>query len=201
MSRYTGSKMKLTRRIGEDLGLKTNAVKTAKVIANRPGQHGAKGRKKLSGFGIQLKEKQKLKYIYGVTEKQMRKVYDAGTKNPTATGAAMLALLERRLDNVIYRLGWANTRAAARQMVSHNHIQVNTKKMNVPSYPVEVDDVITIKASSAGSALFAKLKENNKEVPAWIERKGGAGKITRYPTRSEIKEAIEEQLIVEFYSR
>src|SRR5258708_12934146 len=109
MSRYTGSKMKLTRRIGEDLGLKTNAVKTAKVIANRPGQHGAKGRKKLSGFGIQLKEKQKLKYIYGVTEKQMRKVYDAGTKNPTATGAAMLALLDPRLDNMISPLLWPNT--------------------------------------------------------------------------------------------
>lgn len=201
MSRYTGSKLKLSRRIGEDLGLKTNAVKTAKVLTNRPGQHGAKGRKKISGYGQQLKEKQKLKYIYGLTEKQLRGIYEVATKNPTATGAAMLALLERRLDNAVYRLGWAPTRAAARQMVGHNHIQVNGKKMNIPSYPVEIDDVITIKAKSTSSPLFAKIKENVKEVPAWMERKGGAGKISRYPARNEIREAIEEQLIVEYYSR
>ena len=202
MSRYTKSKNKLARRIGEDLGLKTNAVKVARVITNRPGQHGAKGRRKMSGFGQQLREKQKMRYIYGITEKQLRRVYDMGTKNPTATGAAMLALLERRLDNVVYRLGWAATRAAARQMVTHNHIMVNAKKMNVPSYTVEVSDVITVRPASASSAMFGdRLKEVSKEVPAWLERKGAAGKVGRFPERQEIKEALEEQLIVEYYSR
>ncbi len=202
MSRYTGSKNKLSRRVGEDLGLKTNAAKVAKVLANRPGQHGAKGRKKLSDYGVQLKEKQKVKYIYGVTEKQIHKLYEVATKNPTATGAALLGLLERRLDNVIYRLGWSPTRAAARQAVAHNHIVVNGKKMNIPSYTVKVSDVITVKSTSAELAFIADgIKESNRELPAWLEKKGGAAKIVRFPERAEIKEAIEEQLIVEFYSR
>ena len=202
MSRYTGSKNKLARRIGEDLGLKTNAVKVARVISNRPGQHGAKGRKKLSDYGTQLKEKQKVKYIYGVTEKQLRRLYDVATKNPTATGAAMLGLLERRMDNVVYRLGWAPTRAAARQMVSHNHVLINGKKMNISSYSVKIGDVVTVRDRSASSAMFGdRLKDATKEIPAWLERKGPAGKVARYPDRHEIKEAIEEQLIVEYFSR
>jgi small subunit ribosomal protein S4 len=202
MSRYTGSKNKLARRIGEDLGLKTNGVKVSSVISNRPGQHGAKGRRKMSDFGTQLREKQKLKYIYGVTEKQLRKLYDIATKNPTATGAAMLGLLERRLDNVVYRLGWAQTRAAARQIVSHNHIQVNGKKMNVSSYSVEVGDVVAVKPTSTSKKMFAdRLTVESKETPVWLERKGPAGKVARYPERNEIREAIEEQLIVEYFSR
>jgi len=202
MSRYTGSKNKQARRIGEDLGLKTNAVKVARVISNRPGQHGAKGRKKLSDYGTQLKEKQKLKYIYGLNEKQIHGLYEVATKNPTATGAALLALLERRLDNVVYRLGWLGTRAAARQAVSHNHITVNGKKMNIPSYSVKVGDVIMVKEKSHASAMFAdRLKEVTKDIPAWLERKGVAGHVVRFPERQEIKEAIEEQLIVEFFSR
>lgn len=202
MSRYTGSKNKLSRRIGEDLGLKTNAVKVARVLSNRPGQHGAKGRRKVSDYGVQLREKQKVRYVYGVTEKQLHQNYVVATKNPTATGAALLGLLERRLDNVVYRLGWALTRAAARQAVSHNHIQVNGKKMNIPSYVVKVEDVISIKGSSSGKAFLAdRVKEEVREVPAWLERKGGAAKVARFPERAEIREAIEEQLIVEFYSR
>jgi len=202
MSRYTGSKNKLSRRVGEDLGLKTNAAKVAKVLANRPGQHGAKGRKKLSDYGVQLKEKQKVKYIYGLTEKQLHHLYEIATKNPTATGAALLGLLERRLDNVIYRLGWSPTRAAARQAVAHNHIVVNGKKMNIPSYTVKVSDVVTVKSTSAELSFIADgIKESTRELPAWLEKKGGAAKIARFPERTEIKEAIEEQLIVEFYSR
>jgi small subunit ribosomal protein S4 len=202
MSRYTGSKNKLARKIGEDLGLKTNAAKVARVIANRPGQHGAKGRKKLSDFGIQLKEKQKLKYIYGVNEKQLRRLYEVATKNPTATGAALLGLLERRLDNVVYRLGWSGTRAGARQTVAHNHIMVNGRKMNVSSYSVKVNDVVTVKDKSTGlSFLSEKIKSESKDVPMWLEKKGAAAKIARLPERKEIREAIEEQLIVEYYSR
>jgi small subunit ribosomal protein S4 len=202
MSRYTGSKNKLSRRIGEDLGLKTNAVKVARVISARPGQHGAKNKRKLSDFGTQLKEKQKLKYIYGVNEKQLNRLYVEATKNPTATGAALLNLLERRLDNVVYRLGWVATRAAARQLVSHNHVLVNGKKMNVPSYTVDVNDVVTVKSNFVTSpAVAERLKEESKTVPAWLERKGAAGKVVRYAERAEIREAVEEQLIVEYYSR
>ena len=202
MSRYTGSKNKLQRRIGEDLGLKTNAVKVARVISTRPGQHGAKNKRKLSDFGTQLKEKQKLKYIYGVNEKQLSRLYVEATKNPTATGAALLNLLERRLDNVVYRLGWVATRAAARQLVSHNHILVNGKKMNIPSYTVDVNDVVTVKSNFVSSpAVSERLKEESKSVPAWLERKGAAGKVVRYAARAEIREAVEEQLIVEYYSR
>jgi small subunit ribosomal protein S4 len=202
MSRYTGSKNKLARRIGEDLGLKTNAVKVARVLNSRPGQHGAKNKRKLSDYGTQLKEKQKVRYIYGVTEKQLRHLYEKATKNPTATGAALLNLLERRLDNVVYRLGWTATRAAARQLVSHNHVLVNGKKMNVPSYTVDVNDVVTIKSTFVSSpAVAERLKEEEKQIPAWLERKGAAGKVLRYAERVEIREALEEQLIVEYYSR
>lgn len=202
MSRYTGSKNKLARRIGEDLSLKTNAVKVSRVISNRPGQHGAKGRKKLSDYGVQLKEKQKLKYIYGVNEKQLQGLYEVATKNPTATGAALLGLLERRLDNVVYRLGWLGTRAAARQAVTHNHITVNGKKMNIPSYAVKVGDVIVVRERSHTSPMFGdRLKEVTQEIPKWLERKGIAGKVARFPERQEIREAIEEQLIVEYFSR
>lgn len=202
MSRYTGSKNKLQRRIGEDLGLKTNAVKVARVINTRPGQHGAKNKRKLSDYGTQLKEKQKLRYIYGITEKQLHKLYVEATKNPTATGAALLNLLERRLDNVVYRLGWTATRAAARQMVSHNHILVNGKKMNIPSYTVDVNDVVTVKSNFVSSpAVAERLKEESNAIPAWLERKGAAGKVLRYAERAEIREAVEEQLIVEYYSR
>lgn len=202
MSRYLGSKQKLSRRIGEDLGLKTNAVKTAKVITARPGQHGAKNKRKMSDYGTQLREKQKVRYIYGVTEKQLRSLYEKATKNPTATGAALLNLLERRLDNVVYRLGWVGTRAAARQLVAHNHILVNGKKMNIPSYTVDVNDVVTVKSTFVTSpAVAERLKEESSLVPVWLERKGAAGKVTRYAERSEIQEAVEEQLIVEYYSR
>src|SRR5262245_20869377 len=141
MARYTGPKHKLQRRLGEDLGLKTNAVKVAKRIGIKPGQHGHKGRSKVSDYGVQLKEKQKVRYIFGITEKQLRKIFDQASKNPTATGAALLSLLERRLDNVVYRAGWATTRAAARQLVAHGHIRINNQKMSAPSYTVQVDDV------------------------------------------------------------
>ena len=202
MSRYTGPKNKQQRRIGEDLGLKTNAVKVARVINTRPGQHGAKNKRKLSEYGLQLKEKQKLRYIYGVTEKQLHRLYVEANKHPTATGSALLKLLERSLDNVVYRLGWVATRAAARQLVSHNHVLVNGKKMNIPSYTVDVNDVVTVKSTFVTSpAVAERLKEESQQMPAWLERKGAAGKVLRYAERAEIREAVEESLIVEYYSR
>lgn len=202
MARYTGPKHKLQRKIGEDLNLKTNAVKSAKRLTVRPGQHGARGRRKLSDYGVQLKEKQKVKYIYGILEKQLRKLYAEASKNPTATGSALLSLLERRLDNVVFRAGWVPTRAAARQLVSHNHIQVNGQKMNIPSYSVQVGDQIIIRPKSTKIPLIVEnLSDDAKKAPSWLKVKGAAAKVEQIPERKEITEVIDEQLIVEYYSR
>lgn len=202
MARHSGPKNKLARQVGEDLGLKTNAVKVAKRLTIRPGQHGARGRRKVSDFGVQLKEKQKVKYIYGVLEKQLHRLYVTASKNPTATGAALLSLLERRLDNVIYRLGWAPTRAAARQMVNHGHVAVNDRKMTIPSYQVHVDDVVVLKSKAAHIPVVAELlKDDSRAIPAWLERKATVGTVKRLPERADISEVIDEQLIVEYYSR
>ncbi len=201
MARYTGPRNKLARKIGEDLGLKSNSLKVARRLAIRPGMHGAKSRRKLSDFGVQLQEKQKLKFIYGVIEQQLRKLYEAASKNPTATGAALLSLLERRLDNVVYRAGWANTRANARQLVSHGHLLVNGKKMNVPSYRVQVEDVITLTNKATKIAGVSEMLKNVPQTPAWIVSKSGVAKISRLPERADITETVQEQLIVEYYSR
>lgn len=201
MARYTGPKNKLSRKIGEDLGLKTNALKVARRLTIRPGQHGAKSRRKLSDFGTQLQEKQKIKFIYGILEKQLRKLYAEASKNPTATGAALLSLLERRLDNAVYRLGWAGTRAQARQLVGHDHILVNGKKMNIPSYTVKVNDVITLSNSGTKVPYAAEAVKKGESDVAWLQQKGGAAKVSRLPERSDVTETVEEQLVVEYYSR
>lgn len=202
MARHNGPKNKLARRIGEDLGLKTNALKVARRINMTPGQHGAKSRRKSSNYGIQLREKQKVKYIYGILEKQLRRLYAEASKNPTATGAALLSLLERRLDNVIYRAGFAPTRAAARQLVSHNHVTVNGVKMNVPSYQVKVGDVVALKKSSTSIPVVSdSLKREGFQPAPWLEVKASIANIARLPERDDIAERIEEQLIVEYYSR
>lgn len=201
MARYTGPKNKLARKIGEDLGLKTNSLKTARRLTIRPGQHGAKGRRKLSDFGIQLKEKQKLKYIYGLMEKQLRKLYERASKNPTATGAALLSLLERRLDNAVYQAGWAPTRAAARQLVGHGHVMVNGQKMSIPSYQVVVGDVISLKPKSTSIPIVSQVLKDLQPRVEWLEVKGPAAKVVRIPERKDVVEKIEEQLIVEYYSR
>lgn len=201
MARHSGPKQRLQRQIGEDLGLKTNALKVARRINLRPGQHGQR-RRKVSDYGIQLREKQKVKYMYGVLEKQLHRLYSEASKNQLSTGAVLLSLLERRLDNVVYRLGWAPTRAAARQFVVHDHVLVNGKRMNVPSYSVKVGDVIKLKEKTAKVPMVAELlKEENKNIPGWLARKATIGTISRLPEREDITEVIEEQLIVEFYSR
>jgi len=202
MARYTGPKQRLQRQIGEDLGLKTNALKTAKRINVRPGQHGLKRRRRLSDYGIQLKEKQKLKFIYGILEKQLKRLYSKAQNSKSGTGPAMLIFLERRLDNVVYRLGWAPTRAAARQLVAHNHVQINNKRMNIPSYLVEINDLVTLKKKATNIPAIAEVMNNETyATPEWLKRKHNIGKVTRFPERDEIKESIEEQLILEYYSR
>ena len=202
MARYIGPKQKLQRAMGEDLGLKTNAVKTARRIAVLPGQHGHKGRRKMSDYGMQLKEKQKLRITYGVMEKQMRGYYEVATKTPASTGAALLKILERRLDNVVYRLGFAPTRASARQLVAHNHVQLNGKKATIPSMLVSMGDIVTLKEKATKiPAIASLLDDKSKNVPAWLERQATSGKITRFPERDEVDTNVNEQLIVEFYSR
>lgn len=201
MARHTGPKNKLARKFGEDLGLKTNALKVARRLNILPGQHGRKGRRKVSEYGKQLAEKQKVKFMYGLLERQFRKLYEIATKTPSATGFALLRLLERRLDNVVYRLGFAPTRPAARQLVSHGNVTVNGKKLNIPSYRVQLDDVVTLSDRASKIPAIAGMLKEKKAIPQWLERKATAGKVIRYPERDEIDAGVNEQLIVEFYSR
>jgi small subunit ribosomal protein S4 len=201
MSRYIGPRNKRARAIGQDLGLKTNSIKVARRLTVGPGQHGAKQRRKTSDFGIQLKEKQKLKFIYGLTERSLRKAYEAATRSKESTGEQLLSLLERRLDNVVYRLGWAPTRASARQLVTHRHVQVNAKMLSIPSYECAVDDVITITKKGLGIPQIEQMVKEELDQPAWLQKKATVGKVARFPERVDIAEAIEEQLVVEYYSR
>lgn len=202
MARQIGPKQRLQRQVGEDLGLKTNALKVARRLTIRPGQHGVKGhRGKVSNYGLQLKEKQKLKYIYGVLEKQLRATFEEASKNPAATGSAMLSFLERRLDNVIYRAGIAPTRASARQLVNHSHFLVNGKKMNIPSYKVRVGDIITMKGNTNHIPQVQESLKEEKKAPTWLEFKSNKLNVVKLPVRDDIVEKVDEQLIVEFYNR
>lgn len=202
MARQNGPRNKLARRLGVDLGLKTNPKLLERRLQTPPGQHGKKGRGKQSDYGLQLSEKQKVKAIYGVLERQFHKYYIRATRNPAATGEAMLAQLERRLDNVLYRLRLAPTRRSARQIVAHGNALVNGRKLSIPSYQVMVGDVITLSPTGLAIPAVKALQEvKDATVPAWLEKKAAVGKIVRQPNRDEITENINEQLIVEFYSR
>ena len=158
-------------------------------------------RRKKSEYGVQLNEKQKVRFIYGVMEKQFRKYYDMATKKDGVTGEMLLQILESRLDNVIFRLGFAKTRNQARQMVSHGHINVNGKKVDIPSYLVKVGDVISIKENSGIKKLI--LANNDTIVPAWLEadKDNFTGKVVNLATKADIDYAVKENLIVEYYSK
>jgi len=201
MSRYTGSRNKLARQIGEDLSLKTNALKVGRRINIRPGQHGTKRRRKLSDFGTQLRGKQKIRYIYGISEKQLQKLYKQAANSQLATGSTLISLLERRLDNVIFRLGWAPTRAAARQLVAHYQVRLNGKRHNVPSYQVQTDDTFVLSTKASKIPAIKDMLESDAVQPEWLEKKQIAAKVTRLPVRSDVMEPLEEQLVVEYYSR
>ena len=206
MARYTGPKNRLARKEGIDLGLKTVGTKSHAGLMKRlnvpPGQHGQKMRRKTSSYGIQLREKQKMKRMYGVMEKQFRKNFAMARKWRGNTGDMLVQFLERRLDNTVYRLGLAPTRTSARQFVSHGHIVVNGSRVNIPSYLVDVNAVITIKPKAAAIPVIKKMLEDKTFTPpAWLERQGGAGKVTRLPERDDVKEDINTQLVIEYYSR
>lgn len=206
MARYTGPTNRLARREGMDLGYKTPGTKSHANLLKRlgvpPGQHGSKGRRKVSDFGLQLREKQKVKRMYGVLERQFRKTFQEAKKWKGNTGEKLLEFLERRLDNVVYRLGFSPTRGLSRQLVSHGHVFVDGKRVNIPSYRTQKDMVITMGAKGLDVPAVKKvLSDTSLRTPVWTERKGPAGKIVRLPERSDIMEDINEQLIVEHYSR
>lgn len=208
MARYTGPVCRLCRREGIKLYLKGDRCYTDKCAIDRrayaPGQHG-QSRKKVSEYGIQLREKQKARRIYGVLERQFSNYFDKAERQQGVTGENLLRLLERRLDNVVYRLGFALSRPEARQLVRHNHFTINGHKANIPSILLEVGDVIQIKEKSRDSAKFQEIKENiaHKNPPAWLEldREQLTGKVIALPTREQIDVPLQEHLIVELYSR
>ena len=186
------------------LGISPAEMGYAKKETNR--KPGSKMRKKKSEYGIQLNEKQKVKFIYGVLEKQFRHYYEMAAAAPGKTGDNLLITVERRLDNVVYRLGFAATRRQARQLVSHAHFTVNGKKVNIPSYLVKAGDVVEVAEKSRSSELFKRLTAQDAPVvllPLWLEREKNAlkGTVTRLPERGEIDTPVEEHLIVELYSR
>ena len=202
MARYIGPKSKIARKFGEAI------YGADKVLEKRnypPGQHGlARKRKKNSEYGEQLSEKQKAKYTYGILEKQFARTYEAAARMGGITGENLLKLLECRLDNVVYRLGIAPTRAAARQLVSHRHICVNGQVVNIPSYKLKVGDVVAVREKSKSlEVITASVSGSTRSRYAWLEWDGAtmSGKFLQTPEREEIPENIKEQLIVELYSK
>ncbi|MCH5248060.1 MAG: 30S ribosomal protein S4 [Muribaculaceae bacterium] len=201
MARYTGPKTKIARKFGEPI------FGEDKILQRRnfpPGQHGQNKRRKTSEYGTQLREKQKAKYTYGVLEKQFRNLFDKASRMKGITGEILLQLLEGRLDNVVYRLGIAPTRAAARQQVLHRHITVNGKVVNIPSYAVKPGDVVGVREKSKSLEVITEsLAGFNHSKYAWIEwdETAKAGRFLHVPSREDIPENIKEQLIVELYSK
>lgn len=200
MARYTGPKRRLSRREGTALFAKDMPFLERKG-AVPPGQRGTKSRKKVSEYGIQLREKQKAKRIYGVLERQFAKYYGLASKSKGNRGEALLQNLERRLDNVVYRLGFAPSRAFARQLVSHGHISVDGKKVTIPSYQVKVGSTVAILGKMLDNTQVKKSLESSKTLLGWLGRKATVGKVLRMPKREEMELGINEQLIMEFYSR
>lgn len=199
MARYTGPKDRLSRR--ENFDLYGKGAKLTRLNVP-PGVHGPRGTRRQSQYGKQLREKQKVKRMYGLTEKQFRKNVNKALKSKGKTGEQLLSLLERRLDNVVYRLGFAPTRPAARQMVSHKHVLVNGEKLNIPSYLVRQGDTINLsKAAMDIPAVKKVIGNEDYQPPAWLKRKAAAGQVDKMPEREDIPEPLFEQDIVEFYSR
>ncbi|TLS49947.1 30S ribosomal protein S4 [Paenibacillus antri] len=199
MARYTGPKFKLSRRLGISLSGTGKELKRPFP----PGQHGPGQRKKVSGYGVQLMEKQKLRHMYGLNEKQFANLFEKASKMAGITGENFMILLESRLDNLVYRLGFANSRAGARQLVSHGHVTVNGKKVDVASYLVQTGDVIGLRERSRSLSSVKEAIANRNFLPNYLEFNDAAveGKFARIPERSELPQEIDEKQIVEFYSR
>lgn len=200
MARYTGPAYKKSRRYG------FSTLENGKDLAKRPyapGQHGAGRRKKISEYGIQLQEKQKIRFMYGLNEKQFRRLFDKASKLKGVHGENFLKLLESRLDNLVYRMGLSNTRRGARQLVNHGHILVNGNKVDIPSYSCKPGDVISVKENSLDHPAIKASLEAHVTKPAYVEfdDKKLTGTYLRYPERTELSADINESLVVEFYNR
>ena len=207
MARYLGPKAKLSRREGTDLLLKSarRSISDKAKFDSKPGQHGRTSGQRTSDFGVQLREKQKVKRTYGVLERQFRRYFAEADRRRGNTGANLLFLLESRLDNVVFRMGFASTRAEARQMVSHKAIEVNGKSVNIPSYSVKAGDVIAVREKSKKQARVIEALELAKQIgfPAWVEvsTDKAEGVFKKTPDRDEFASDINESLVVELYSR
>ena len=202
MARYTGPRVRISRRFGVPI------FGPSKYLERRnygPGVHGPKSRRKHTDYGLGLIEKQKLRYYYGLLERQFRGVYERALRRRGVTGEQMLQILELRLDNVCYHLGFANSRAAARQLVCHGHVRVNGRKVNIPSYALKVNEVVDIKNTNTARQLAGKNLESagSRVVPDWLslDKEAFKGVVMRIPTRDEIQPIANEQAVVEFYSR
>jgi small subunit ribosomal protein S4 len=202
MARYTGPRVRISRRFGIPIFGPTKYLERRNY---GPGVHGPKSRRKTTDYGLGLIEKQKFRYFYGLMEKQFRGVYEKALRRRGVTGEQMLQILETRLDNVVFHLGLANTRAAARQMVCHGHITVKGRKVNIPSYALKVNDVVAVKNHNVSRQLATKNMEvtTSRAVPDWLSlnKEEFKGVVMRIPTRDEIQPIANEQAVVEFYSR
>lgn len=200
MARYTGPKHKLARREGINV-IEKNSASLMRRLNVPPGLHSKRKKRRLSEFGQQLREKQKAKAVYGLLEKQLKRLVGTVARQKGDTEELLLALLERRLDNIVYRLGFAKSRFMSRQLVSHGHIKVNNEKLTIPSYEVKEGDVITLGNKIQKNALVLKTIEDTKEVMPFLEKKGAAGKLLRLPLPADIKAPFNTRQIIEYYSR
>lgn len=209
MARYTGSVCRLCRRENLKLFLKGDRCYSDKCAFDRrsypPGQHGQSRRGKYSNYGIQLREKQKVKRMYGLSEKQFHLFFERADRQKGITGTNLLALLERRLDNVVYRLGFVNSRSQGRQFAKHNHFTVNGKKVNIPSFLIKIGDVVEVKEKSRNLNVIAESLEASvrRGVPQWLEleKENLKGVVKALPVREDLTMPIQEQLVVELYSK
>lgn len=209
MARYIGPVCRMCRRDGMKLFLKGERCYTDKCAIEKrnipPGQHGRARKAKMAGYGVQLREKQKVKRTYGVLESQFRRYFEAADRQKGVTGELLLQMLERRLDNVVYRLGFASSRAQARQLVRHGHFAVNGRKVDIPSYAMRMGDTVTVRSSSAQNPTIqhAMVEVKGRGIPEWLLMDAAAlsGRVSSMPTREQINLPVQEQLIVELYSK
>lgn len=205
--RYTGPKNRVARREGMDLGLKTPGTKAHAGLLKKmnifPGQHGTKGRRKISERGRQLRETQRLKFIFGLSDKQLKNYFNQAVKKTGNTALFLSQFLEARLDNIVYRLGFAPTRASARQLVVHKHIKVNDKIVNIPSLKIKVGDIVSLASEKTQKIPAIERSLTRKDIifPSWLEKKATLGKIVGDPTTELIEKQANLRLIIEYYSR
>lgn len=201
MARYTGPKHKLARREGVNI-IEKDSPSLQRRLNIPPGQHGRKRKRRLSEYGAQLREKQKAKAIYGILEKQFKNLVKTVTKRKGETGEMLLALLETRADNIVYRLGFAKTRSHARQLVSHGHVLINEKRVSIPSYQVKIDNIISLsKSMQANPGVLEALGKKDVQLLPFLKKEGMSGKLIRMPKREDLVVLFDLQPIIEYYSR